>query len=48
MTIEVRKPVSLVRRSISDELFPVVPEYLEGCEGMAREASMRKGMEMVK
>lgn len=33
---------------ISDDLFPLVLEYFEGCKGMAREVLMRKGMKIIK
>ncbi|EGI58158.1 PREDICTED: uncharacterized protein C7orf50 homolog [Acromyrmex echinatior] len=34
--------------SISDNLFPIVLEYFEGCKGMAREVLLRKGMEIIR
>ncbi|KYM82788.1 Uncharacterized protein C7orf50 like protein, partial [Atta colombica] len=38
----------LDENSISDNLFPVVLEYFEGCKGMAREVLLRKGMEIIR
>ncbi|XP_036143425.1 uncharacterized protein C7orf50 homolog [Monomorium pharaonis] len=38
----------LDENAISDDLFPVVLEYFEGCKGMAREVLMRKGMEIIR
>jgi len=38
----------LDENAISDNLFPVVLEYFEGCKGMAREVLLRKGMEIIK
>jgi len=38
----------LDENAISDNLFPVVLEYFEGCKGMAREVLLRKGMEIIR
>ncbi|XP_018356744.1 PREDICTED: uncharacterized protein C7orf50 homolog [Trachymyrmex septentrionalis] len=38
----------LDENSISDNLFPIVLEYFEGCKGMAREVLLRKGMEIIR